>query len=316
MDTESLNGISNDARLFCASLLGLSRFQEHRLPVPSSILRNDLRILSRKQYVVAPKHDGVRNLLILGWSSTLGCYASLIERCGRTKTICYTSSEVFDHQGTLLDGELMSDGRFVVFDAYASSGYNLKACSLPDRLRAAGPSITRIRKAAPTLGGKCVFMPEAKEFKDATEATISEAWALGCSNGYDGIILAPAIDTVELGRLASYFKLKPKTHHTIDLLYTPSTAAGKLRFQCANGESLPFCVDLESVDSKKAKRGVVEFCLAQLTAPQTESGKQLTLLWQRNRQDKTSANSRFVVDRTIQNFLEDVKVDDVVNAIG
>jgi hypothetical protein len=315
MDTESLNGISNDARLFCASLLGLTRFQEHRLPVPSSILRNDLRILSRKRYVVAPKQDGVRNLLLLGWSPTLGFYTTLIERCGRTKAIAYTSPEIFDHQGTLLDGELMSDGRFVVFDAYASSGYNLKACSLSDRLRAAGPSISRIRQAGPALGGKCVFMPELKDFKDATETTISEAWALGCSSGYDGIILAPAIDTVELGRLASYFKLKPKTHHTIDLLYTPSTTAGKLRFQCANGESLPFCVDLESADYKKAKRGVVEFALTHLTE-QTESGKQLTLLWQRNRHDKTSANSRFVVDRTVQNLLEDVKVDDVVNALG
>ena len=306
------NAESNDARAFSASLLGLSRFQEHRLPVPSSILRNDLRILGRKRYLVAPKQDGVRHLLLLGWSPTIGFYAALIERCGRTTPILYQSSSISDHQGTLLDGELMDDGRFVVFDAYAASGYNLKACTLPERMRGAEPSILRIRAAQSTLQ-EHRFMPELKDFASATDESVRKAWQLGSSPGYDGIVLAPAIDKVQLGRLPAYFKLKPKTQHTIDLLYTPLLSAGKLRLQCANGEALPFCVDVDSVDCKRAKRGVAEFSLVPATI--IENGKQLTLCWQRNRTDKTTANSRFVVDRTVQNFLEDVQVDDIIGAI-
>ena len=156
-------------------------------------------------------------------------------------------------------------------------------------------------------------MPELKNFVSATDESVRKAWQLGSSPGYDGIVLAPAIDKVQLGRLPAYFKLKPKTQHTIDLLYTPLLSAGKLRLQCANGETLPFCVNVDSVDCKRAKRGVAEFSLVPATI--IENGKQLTLCWQRNRTDKTTANSRFVVDRTVQNFLEDVQVDDIIGAI-
>ena len=312
-----MNAVKLDALQFVSKLLNMKdgQFQEHNLPQPSSLLRADLPVLSHTEYYVAPKHDGVRHLLLMGWCEDTD-YTALITRGGHVTLLPYKSIEGKDHQGTLFDGELMNDHTFVIFDAYAASGYDVKSCDLSDRLKAVEPHTARMQSVA-INEGYLLPIPSIKHFEIATSNSVKDAWVTGCQPGSDGIILAPRFQQVKLGRLATYYKLKPKDQHTIDLMYEPKEKDGSV-LKCARGEVLPFAVDVNTVETNAAKRGVIEVKLidASSFACKLAPGKTVALSFVQNRPDKSVPNSRFVVDRTIINVLENVQISDVQASIS
>ena len=307
-----MSAVKLDALRFVSTLLNMKdgHFEEHKLPQPSSLLRADLAVLAHTKYYVAPKHDGVRHLLLMGWCEDTD-YTALITRAGHVTLLPYKSMKDSDHEGTLFDGELMKDNSFVIFDAYAASGYDVKSCDLYDRLKAIEPHAMRMQTAA-VNEGYLLPVPNIKRFEIATSESVKEAWTSGCQPGSDGIILAPRFQQVRLGRLATYYKLKPKDQHTIDLLYEPKTN-GVPVLKCARGEVLPFIVDVNTIDTSVAKKGVIEVKLMDAASfkDNLAPGKTIALSFVQNRPDKGVANSRFVVDRTITNVLENVQIDDV-----
>lgn len=296
------------ASAFAARLLGVDRFNDTKLPLPSSLLRHDLQVLTRGDYLVAPKHDGVRALLLLFVCDAQPC-AALVARNAKTTRFAYTSHEITDHQGTLLDGELSASGHFVVFDAYSASGYDLKACTLPTRLRAVKHHVARLSAAAPVVV-KSPLSIEVKRFARADPESVLSAWAAGTLAGFDGIVLAPVDARVCKGRHPTYYKYKPRDQHTVDLAFAPKRdePVSVLHLCCSAGSALPFTCYPDVPSFARAHRGIVECSV------QARDDGGVAIVYLKNRADKSVPNSRFVVDRTIENFVEAIKPEEVADA--
>ena len=108
-------------------------------------------------------------------------------------------------EGTLLDGELMPDGSFRVFDAVCIGGYDLKTYHFEERLRLAAPALACLSKILPC---------SMKQFFHVSEAQRVLSNAVGPC---DGLILMPKECPVRTGRHSTCFKWKAVSHCSVDL---------------------------------------------------------------------------------------------------
>tara|TARA_X000000950_G_scaffold285318_1_gene390930 strand:+ start:11949 stop:12956 length:1008 start_codon:yes stop_codon:yes gene_type:complete len=314
--------ILHDARTFFAHLLGTEHFAPASLPVPSSLMRRDFTFLEKNAYFVGKKHDGVRCALLLGVTATHPriTYTALINRAGTIHLVLASASspewppEL--HRGTLLDCELLActpkKGGLIVFDAFAVSGYDVRPCDIAVRMRHAKAAVEKIRQIVTPQPfnsrsrSKCTIAVALKHFEQATPESVKKLWSSVDKKDEpsDGVVFAPRNKALETGRMPTYFKFKPSTKHTIDLLFSKETLT------CSNGDHLPpnVDVDCDGLSDAGARKGIVEVAVSR-------RGERVGLSFVTNRDDKTNANSRFVVDRTIRNLFEGLTIDDVSHAL-
>jgi len=308
------DSVIRDSRLFARQLWMLPTDSRHvilPLPTPSSIMRCDLELLSRMPYLVSFKSDGVRSILLFGFVPGSGDrYAVYIARNGRVSAAppgLQVSSEDDDDpmfQGTLLDGEIMENGDFVVFDLVAVDGESCLTQSLSKRLELAQKVVERIGSSSIRVK---VFVP-------ATEAEkLFENFDKNCPTDVDGIVLAPENDSVGLGRLVRYFKLKAPSQNTIDLLWRPKEAL----LQCGAPGNELVEEAIRGVFWSVADfgdEGIYECCIT-TRSDVAEPFEHLVLTPKAARHDKEQANSKFVVCRTVQNLVEGLTGAEVFKAI-
>jgi hypothetical protein len=305
--------VIEDAAALFAQLLEQPKFDANKLPVPSSIMRRDLRLLNKNDYWVGTKHDGMRCLLLIGITVTKSRYVALINRAGRVHVCTSAATHKWPAQlscGTLLDCELIelpeegvevTPAHLMVFDAYAIDGFDIKSYDLVTRLQFAQDALKRITPfttSSPFKSSKSAVHITArrKKFLPATPENLRHAWS-DTTLPSDGVVLATRKDAVKMGRLPTYFKFKPRAHHTVDLMYTGT------ELQCSFTDMIPSGVEVD-LPIPEAKKGVVEMVFDGDSANPK-------LRFVHNRTDKSVANSRFVVDRTLQNFREDLTVDEI-----
>lgn len=282
------------------------------LPTPSSLMRSDLASLRRREYLVAVKHDGVRAVLVLGWSKSSGRYAALVHRHGRARRVGVWSGDPMAYAGTALDGELLhGDGGaegFRVFDAVAVNGRAVGSLPLSQRLEHARRAVASLES-----GGRGALAVEVKSFVPSSEAGPLLERALSGASGAppeksDGVVLAPENESVGVGRQVNYFKVKPVSEITVDLAWDPGE--GLLRCGPPGRELIedvmPRAVWSEERFSRLFPvRGVVECTISQSGALEPK------LL----REDKATANSKFVVQRTVANVEENIQAEEVIRAL-
>ena len=295
--------IPNDAKqlLFQLWRLEKGRSKMVPLPTPSSLMRNDLKTLEIGSYLLAAKHDGVRAILLFGHKAGER-YIVFMQRNGRcdsTQAIaCPHESTIYC--GTALDGELMADGTYHVFDAVAVRGHSCAALPLQERLDMAREVVSEV--TGPVY---------VKEFTAGKECgTFLRAFAAQPEKNVDGIILAPQNDPVGVGRLVKYFKYKPLDHVTVDLHWDPMSKL--LRCGPPGNELIEAAlrdIKWHDADFAEYKSGIVECSFI-------ASGNEYTIKPKMQRDDKDTANSQFVVQRTMQNLKEDIKVEDIDRALG
>ncbi len=179
-------------------------------PQPISIERRHFPILKNKKYVVCEKTDGVRHVLV----------------CTKVdnKKVCVLVNRRLDekivkigvpksaYEGTILDGELLDDGRFIVYDVLIASGVVVKDRKFTTRLRAAEAFISgilqlpsdKIRVSLKT------FYPiqEIKKFYTEYMPTLTY--------NTDGLVFTPVDEPVMRGTHETMFKWKPRDMNTID----------------------------------------------------------------------------------------------------
>ena len=216
--------IIEDARTFHNMLWGIGIHCTHiPVPTPVSLMRKHLGALEDQSYVVAEKNDGKRKQLLLGSTEDDGKpYAVFIDRAWnldvqqhvepRSAHEFFKKGDVFD--GTLFDGEWMPEVNgwptFVVFDAVAVCGYNMKKKPFMTRLAIARDTINGLEMKGVRL---CV-----KAWHPVSET--STVWQR--QKQADGLVFMPLSDPVQTGRHNRMFKYKTPDKHTLDFLYTPT----------------------------------------------------------------------------------------------
>ena len=310
--TKQAGGIAQDAKRFLFQLWRLE--PGHRkmvpLPTPSSLMRSDLNTLETKPYMLAVKHDGVRAILLFGHLPMSGeRYVVFLQRNGRcditTSITCPTSSAIFS--GTVFDGERMDDGTYHVFDAVTVRGFSCSCLSLDKRLELATEALTEINGPVSVKS----FIPG----KDA--GAFLTDFAARPDNDVDGIILAPLHDPIGVGRLVKYFKYKTPEHITVDLKW--NTDSKLLLCGPPGNEQVEEAlrgIHWHEGDFAMYDDGILECSFGKSDEERDEYNEMLTIKPKMRRDDKETANSQFVVRRTVQNLIENITVPEIARALG
>ena len=261
-------------------------------PQPCSIDHTNLNLLTTRPYMVSWKTDGVRKVLYahedrcLYWVDRSGTF----ERAEGT-----AEPNVF--AGTVLDGELMDQGtRFVVFDCVAITGTQVHRKSLPHRLLHAATACRLIR------------MPHVRlETKPTVCATnLLRLLRLQGVEKNDGLVFTPTYRPVETrGTSRDTLKWKPRRLHTVDL------------WLCASNEQLRYTLTTEDgheVNTVTFAEADPLSVITQARLVECEwNGTNFVPIMQnkllKTRHDKPRANTKYVVDRTVEAIRDNITLD-------
>lgn len=269
-------------------------------PQPTSVDRGMFAALQRDTYLVAEKTDGIRMMLVFVEVDGYKLAAAFDRSMRSFWMLNFAAVSDAMWQGTLFDGELVFDQAakawtFLVFDAVCVCGSKCLHLPLDRRLGAAWRALQRLEHHASDT-----VRVETKMFHLLDEATPASIRDERFAN--DGYVFAPMNAPITLGRHDSYFKLK--THHTVDLkLGVRGTV------NAYNVESKRNVKQGEIMDDPDAyPPGCILECeLVQFDRAATRRRWRVVCV----RTDKTSANTTFVVDKTLLNAREKLTFEDV-----
>jgi mRNA capping enzyme, catalytic domain len=276
---EHLNGIWNAA----------PRTRHCVAPSPVDLTRKRLFWLRKEMYMVAAKTDGTRMLLLFVALPD----PTIIAYNRRREFVQIRGSapaDFFRQRGTLLDGELLRDGRFLIFDAVYSRGCSYMQRNYVDRLLEASSLATDLALDIPGLSLRVKRVYNLKDISHLIRDMEKDA---GVPN--DGVLMTPVNCGISPGTNDMMFKLKSVV--TVDLMVDRSSASAlRLLWKGASGLGAvhtqnKYGLFLEPSEMPDDCEGVQEFsvCLE-------PGGHSLSLRWLRSRGDeKTSPNFHTVV---------------------
>lgn len=260
-----LSDIKNFIKIKCDST-NVDRFPG---PQPVSIEKKHIPLLTKNQYLVCEKTDGVRHFL--------ACFTD-----SQNRKICALVNRSFDHtiypltvpRDTLIDGELLGN-TFIIHDAMWIQGKDLRQMNLLDRLLHAKALVKAILPI-PLLRVTCKAMIPYADFS-----------TLKLGEHTDGVIFTPVNEPVRMGTHRTLFKWKPREKITID-------------FYLKNGN---FCIQNEAkllvvqkYPEHSDKEGIYECSF---------DGD----IWEpiMKRTDKSHPNNKRTFERTLINIRENIK---------
>jgi len=275
------------------------RTKPHMFPAPQpiSIERQHFAQLNSHPYVVSPKADGERFLLVV-----LGSKSVLINRAFEETDIKFRFKKDA-HEGTILDVERIGK-RILVFDAYQVNGDVIKDRHLEERLHHATILVKGILKTS-----KDPFKIEMKpvfERKDLDKAIKTDF-------GYetDGLIFTPKDEPARIGTHETMFKWKPLERNTIDFQVVPSIRAmvygydlfvqerGKLLCEARVAHDL---IDIHWRPIMDSGKDGVVILECEYIQGEPKFWRPVGI-----RRDKTMPNARRTFQRTLVNIEEDIQ---------
>jgi hypothetical protein len=281
------------------------RTKPHMFPAPSpiSVERIHFDQLNSHPYVVSPKADGERFLLV-----TLGDRSVLINRAFEETDIKFRfKKNAFE--GTILDVEKIGN-RILVFDAYQVNGDIIKDKGLDERLERATALVKSVLKTS-----KDPFKIEMKPVfeRDELEKAIKTDF------GYetDGLIFTPKDEPARVGTHETMFKWKPLEKNTVDFQVVPSTRMHDCRQEMIYGYDLYVQEHGKKICEARVPHDLVE----PHWRPIMDAGKDHCLILECEyiqgevnfwrpigiRRDKTMPNARRTFQRTLVNIEEDIQ---------
>ena len=318
-------------------------------PLPVSMSKEHLVTIMHQPYLVAPKHDGVRHLLLLTQYPKGVNIAVIITRNWTMYPIMVCGRNNYFKLGSLFDGELMrevvegSDGKwrlvYRVFDVVSVAGdsmvaadYNQRYSQLQrlffeDRDGVTPPDLESLydpkhwyNVTAPNIvrqSGKLVPCGNADYlgFRCKRWYTIQQLPKVlaVCDQGADGLIFMPVLDGVCCTRKHTRM-FKWKTCHTIDLK-THRHADGRVALTFFDGTS-DVSRPLQGVDGQeytlKVTGNTIKIPNESSVCEfviESVSNGTVSLRFLNVRTDKHNANCESVIACTIDNFMNPVTVD-------
>jgi hypothetical protein len=272
-------------------------------PQPISVERIHFGQLNSHPYVVSPKADGERFLLV-----ALGDRSVLINR-GFEETDIKFRFKKNAFEGTILDVEKIGN-RILVFDAYQVNGEIIKDRGLDERLERATALVKSVLKTS-----KDPFKLEMKPVfeRDELEKAIKSDF------GYetDGLIFTPKDEPARVGTHETMFKWKPLEKNTVDFQVVPSTRMHDCRQEMIYGYDLYVQEHGKKICEGRLPQDLVE----PHWRPIMDAGKDHCLILECEyiqgevnfwrpigiRRDKTMPNARRTFQRTLVNIEEDIQ---------
>jgi len=272
-------------------------------PQPISVERRHFGQLNSHPYVVSPKADGERFLLV-----TLGDRSVLINRAFEETDIKFRfKKNAFE--GTILDVEKIGN-RILVFDAYQVNGEIIKDKGLDERLERATSLVKSVLKTSKD--------PLKIEMKPVFERDELEK-AMKTDFGYetDGLIFTPKDEPARVGTHETMFKWKPLEKNTVDFQVVPSTRMHDCRQEMIYGYDLYVQEHGKKICEGRLPQDLVE----PHWRPIMDAGKDHCLILECEyiqgevnfwrpigiRRDKTMPNARRTFQRTLVNIEEDIQ---------
>jgi len=272
-------------------------------PQPISVERKHFGQLNSHPYVVSPKADGERFLLV-----ALGDRSVLINRAFEETDIKFRfKKNAFE--GTVLDVEKISN-RILVFDAYQVNGDIIKDKDLDERLERASALVKSVLKTSKDLL-KIEMKPVFE--RDELEKAIKTDF------GYetDGLIFTPKDEPARVGTHETMFKWKPLEKNTVDFQVVPSTRMHDCRQEMIYGYDLYVQEHGKKICEGRLSQDLVE----PHWRPIMDAGKDHCLILECEyiqgevnfwrpigiRRDKTMPNARRTFQRTLVNIEEDIQ---------
>ena len=266
-------------------------------PQPISVERRHFGQLNSHPYVVSPKADGERFLLV-----AIGDRSVLINRAFEETDIKFRfKKNAFE--GTILDVEKIGK-RILVFDAYQVNGEVIKDKGLDERLERATSLVKSVLKTSKD--------PLKIEMKPVFERNELEK-ALNTDFGYetDGLIFTPKDEPARIGTHETMFKWKPLEKNTVDFQVVPSIR------EMIYGYDLYVQEHGKKICEVRVPQNLVE----PHWRPIMDAGKDQCLILECEyiqgepnfwrpigiRRDKTMPNARRTFQRTLVNIEEDIQ---------
>jgi len=268
-------------------------------PQPLSIDSSHFPAFRRGHYVVATKHDGVRacmffidvdsrHVVCLFDRKMDAAYVVFIQNVPRAFCQGY---------GTILDGELCYDRQsqswvYVIFDC-------VMVCSLPtfhkpfeERLRVTRTALSLSYKKDPRDTIRLTvktFVP----LEQATPEALTDDRFLS-----DGFVFMPRHEPIRFGHHPSFFKLKTK--HTVDFMFKEGD------LYVFNAKSRRHVKAGKLIDPSGFPDGIIVECVLD-TYDSVPSKRTWRLVHVRS--DKNTANTLFVLDKTLLNIRENLSFE-------
>lgn len=318
------DSIKNECIAILHELWGSKAYKDRNpAPQPRSLQRDDFRALKDGAFVVSEKADGERMTMLLCTCNGRSCSMFVDRKLGIHPMSVAAARSYF--KGSLFDGELVKthDGReiYLVFDCIAIKGDNsIKDHAYTSRIQAVQDifnvddcvhttdDAVRITKTGKIISGgnryALSFASKAWYSTDLIRTLVRKVQSLPYQT--DGLIFSPVDKPV--GRSV----LKFKTTHTVDVeehrdgsLHVgagggPATATQRLRLD----EVLPglIVLDVPPWDAGRGASRVLEL---------TVLGDRL-LRYTKTRTDKTHPNTSAVLLKTLENFDENIAVEELL----
>jgi mRNA guanylyltransferase len=281
------------------------RTKPHMFPAPQpiSVERRHFGQLNSHPYVVSPKADGERFLLV-----ALGDRSVLINR-GFEETDIKFRFKKNAFEGTILDVEKIGN-RILVFDAYQVNGEIIKDKGLGERLERATALVKSVLKTSKD--------PFKLEMKPVFERDDLEK-AMKTDFGYetDGLIFTPKDEPAHVGTHETMFKWKPLEKNTVDFQVVPSTRMHDCRQEMIYGYDLYVQEHGKKICEGRLPQDLVE----PHWRPIMDAGKDHCLILECEyiqgdvnfwrpigiRRDKMMPNARRTFQRTLVNIEEDIQ---------
>ena len=281
------------------------RTKPHMFPAPQpiSVERIHFGQLNGHPYVVSPKADGERFLLV-----ALGDRSVLINR-GFEETDIKFRFKKNAFEGTILDVEKIGN-RILVFDAYQVNGEIIKDKGLGERLERATALVKSVLKTSKD--------PFKLEMKPVFERDDLEK-AMKTDSGYeaDGLIFTPKDEPAHVGTHETMFKWKPLEKNTVDFQVVPSTRMHDCRQEMIYGYDLYVQEHGKKICEARVPQDLVE----PHWRPIMDAGKDHCLILECEyiqgevnfwrpigiRRDKMMPNARRTFQRTLVNIEEDIQ---------
>ena len=266
-------------------------------PQPISIERQHFPTLQNGDYVVCEKTDGVRYALIcLTFEGKQ--LAFLINRALQLTPVKLAFPKRA-YLGTLIDGELVDNSIFMVYDGMMIYGENIMTLNFTDRISRTEMFVKGIMKIK-----KDKIQIKMKQFFSTRKIkTFLEDYLPQITYKTDGLVFTPINDPIRIGTHETMFKWKPQNLNTIDFQVKrrSNTSWG---FYIQDRGVLIFQSQIEGPESEWLKEDNILEC--QYMIDETPSWWKPVGI----RTDKHHPNNRRTYYRTMVNVRENIQVEE------
>ncbi len=282
---------------------------------PISIERKHFDILSKNEYVVCEKTDGVRYMMMALYYGDQKVCLFINRALEMFKVSLNFRMNIF--KGTILEGELY-ENMFMVYDCLMTCGEVVGNKDFFERLENCKKTV----KKAMILNTDPISL-KVKKFhlhKDFRE--FMDKYLPNVKQEIDGLIFTPIHEPIRIGTHETMFKWKPRNKNTIDFLVkkgptaeTPGCVPGqyvwRLYIQERGKHVFESSIPVDKMkDYKWLRQGDIVECMYVTW----ENGP---IWWKplKKRTDKTFPNSRRTFYRTLVNIKEDINMKEFLDCI-